>query len=112
MIDDFTDVNEGEKEVMKLWNLHQMKHCFVGDCQMSAACDRFVDEHGIEILQRNLYRNFLLHLNNLFDFGILSANVMLSTIRRLNNLRKQALIEKESDETKIMEVDKEEVESK
>lgn len=26
MIDEFTDVNEGEKELMKLWNLHVMKH--------------------------------------------------------------------------------------
>lgn len=25
MIDDFTDVNEGEKEVIKLWNLHVLK---------------------------------------------------------------------------------------
>ena len=29
MIDEFTDVNEGEKEVMKLWNLHGMKHGLV-----------------------------------------------------------------------------------
>ena len=26
MIDEFTDVNEGEKELMKMWNLHIMKH--------------------------------------------------------------------------------------
>lgn len=26
MIDEFTDVNDGEKELMKLWNLHVMKH--------------------------------------------------------------------------------------
>lgn len=26
MIDEFTDVNEGEKELMKMWNLHVMKH--------------------------------------------------------------------------------------
>jgi len=26
MIDEFTDVNEGEKEVMKMWNLHVMQH--------------------------------------------------------------------------------------
>lgn len=26
MIDEFTDVNAGEKEVMKMWNLHLMKH--------------------------------------------------------------------------------------
>uniref|UniRef100_A0A8C2BMN4 SUZ12 polycomb repressive complex 2 subunit a n=1 Tax=Cyprinus carpio TaxID=7962 RepID=A0A8C2BMN4_CYPCA len=28
-IDEFTDVNEGEKEVMKLWNLHVMKNGYV-----------------------------------------------------------------------------------
>lgn len=28
-IDEFMDVNEGEKEVMKLWNLHVMKHGYV-----------------------------------------------------------------------------------
>ena len=26
MIDEFTDVNDGEKELMKLWNLHMMKN--------------------------------------------------------------------------------------
>lgn len=26
MIDEFTDVNEGEKELMKMWNLHVMKY--------------------------------------------------------------------------------------
>ena len=26
MIDEFTDVNEGEKELMKMWNLHVLKH--------------------------------------------------------------------------------------
>lgn len=25
-IEEFSDVNEGEKEVMKMWNLHVMKH--------------------------------------------------------------------------------------
>ena len=26
MIDEFTDVNEGEKSLMKTWNLHVLKH--------------------------------------------------------------------------------------
>lgn len=26
MIDDFTDVNEGEKEIMKMWNIHTMRN--------------------------------------------------------------------------------------
>lgn len=29
MIDEFTDVNEGEKELMKMWNLHVMKYGYV-----------------------------------------------------------------------------------
>ena len=34
MIDDFTDVNSGEKDFMKMWNLHIQHYTFVGDCQM------------------------------------------------------------------------------
>uniref|UniRef100_A0A0A9Z6A9 Polycomb protein Suz12 n=1 Tax=Lygus hesperus TaxID=30085 RepID=A0A0A9Z6A9_LYGHE len=46
MIDEFTDVNEGEKELMKMWNLHVMKHGFVGDCQVPLACFMFLEEKG------------------------------------------------------------------
>ncbi|XP_074600841.1 polycomb protein Su(z)12 [Brevipalpus obovatus] len=87
MIDEFTDVNEGEKELMKIWNLHEMKHGFVGDCQIPRACNDFVDKHWRDILEKNLYMNFILHLTNLFDFGILSASSMRTIIRRLNSFR-------------------------
>ncbi|RWS30847.1 Polycomb protein Su-like protein [Leptotrombidium deliense] len=86
MIDEFTDVNEGEKEVMKLWNLHVMKYGFVGDCQIGVACNKFVDNNWREIQSRNLYNNFVTHLSNLYDFGLLSATIMRSTIRRYNQL--------------------------
>ena len=29
LIDEFTDVNDGEKQLMKLWNLHLMKNRLV-----------------------------------------------------------------------------------
>lgn len=29
MIDEFTDVNDGEKEIMKMWNLHVMREGYV-----------------------------------------------------------------------------------
>jgi len=32
MIDEFTDVNDGEKEIMKMWNLHVMKEGYVQIC--------------------------------------------------------------------------------
>ncbi|RZC35835.1 VEFS-Box domain containing protein [Asbolus verrucosus] len=49
MIDEFTDVNEGEKELMKMWNLHVMKYGFVGDCQIPLACQMFVQHKGKEL---------------------------------------------------------------
>ncbi|XP_055925307.1 polycomb protein SUZ12-like isoform X2 [Argiope bruennichi] len=90
MIDEFTDVNEGEKELMKMWNLHIMKHGFVGDCQIPLACSMFIEEHGKTILVQRLYRNFLLHLCNLFDYGLISASVVYHTMHQLNQIRDEA----------------------
>ncbi|KFM78883.1 Polycomb protein suz12, partial [Stegodyphus mimosarum] len=87
MIDEFTDVNEGEKELMKMWNLHIMKYGFVGDCQIPLACSMFIEEHGKNILSKRLYRNFLLHLCNLFDYGLISASVVYHTMHQLNQIR-------------------------
>lgn len=86
MIDDFTDVNDGEKELMKMWNLHVMKHGFVGDCQLPLACTMFLEMRGQELLRKNLYRNFVLHMCNLFDFGLISAVTVYTTIQRLQEL--------------------------
>ena len=41
MIDDFTDVNSGEKDFMKMWNLHIQHYTFVGDCQMPQVIEYF-----------------------------------------------------------------------
>ncbi|XP_072549959.1 polycomb protein suz12-A isoform X1 [Salminus brasiliensis] len=72
-IEEFTDVNEGEKEVMKLWNLHVMKHGFIADNQMNQACMLFVEKCGSIIIEKNLCRNFLLHLVSMHDFGLVST---------------------------------------
>ncbi|XP_049778791.1 polycomb protein suz12-B [Schistocerca cancellata] len=86
MIDEFTDVNEGEKELMKMWNLHVMKHGYVGDCQIPLACTMFLQAKGKELLQKNLYRNFVLHMCSLFDFGLVSPVTHYTTIQRLQEL--------------------------
>ncbi|ODM96089.1 Polycomb protein suz12-A [Orchesella cincta] len=90
MIDEFTDVNEGEKELMKLWNLHVMKYNYVGDCQIPLACKRFVEYHGKELIQKNLYRNLCLHLTNLFDFGLLTPHGVHTTIQLLHSQMKES----------------------
>lgn len=86
MIDEFTDVNEGEKELMKMWNLHVMKYGFVGDCQIPLACTMFVQHKGKELLLKNLYRNFVVHMCSLFDFGLVSAVCLYNTIQKLQDL--------------------------
>lgn len=89
MIDDFTDVNEGEKELMKMWNLHIMKHGYVGDCQIPLACQMFLETKGKELLMKNLYRNFVLHMSSLFDFGLISPVILYQTIQKLQEMMKE-----------------------
>lgn len=86
MIDEFTDVNEGEKELMKMWNLHVMKYNYVGDCQIPLACQMFLQMKGKELLEKNLYRNFVLHMSSLHDFGLLSPVALYQTIQMLNQM--------------------------
>lgn len=86
MIDEFTDVNEGEKELMKMWNLHVMKNNYVGDCQIPIACQKFLQMKGKELLEKNLYRNFILHMCSLHDFGLLSPVALYQTNQMLNQM--------------------------
>ncbi|XP_062581731.1 polycomb protein suz12-like [Saccostrea cucullata] len=86
MIDEFTDVNEGEKELMKLWNLHVMKYNFISDCQIPEACYSFVREHGVELIKKNLNKNFLVHMVNMFDFSLIRPDVVHKTMRLLDEV--------------------------
>lgn len=86
MIDEFTDVNEGEKELMKLWNLHVMKYNFIADCQIPEACYTFVNEHGEAMVKKNLAKNFLIHMVNLFDFSLIRPDVVHKTMRMLDEV--------------------------
>lgn len=92
MIDEFTDVNEGEKEILKLWNLHIMKNYkYKGDNMIPQACLDFVESEGPTILSKCLYKNFALHLANLYDFGLLGSRDMLECIRMLKKLKPPVL---------------------
>lgn len=97
MIDEFTDVNEGEKELMKMWNLHVMKNGYVGDCQVPLACEMFLDENGHEILKKNLYRNFILHICSLFDYSLVDSESVYKSIQKL-----QGILSKYTEGQKIM----------
>lgn len=88
MIDEFTDVNEGEKELLKMWNSHIMRNYkYKSDNMMRQACLDFVELQGSTILSKNISKNFALHLANLFDYGLISSGDILECLRMLNKLR-------------------------
>ncbi|PIK50278.1 putative polycomb protein suz12-A [Apostichopus japonicus] len=91
MIDEFTDVNEGEKEVMKMWNMHCMKQNYIADSQIPTCCMKFVAEKGREILSRGLYHNFLLHLVNLYDFSLLHPQLISQIMAQLDRVKEDMI---------------------
>lgn len=58
----------------------------MGDCQIPIACDTFLRAKGREILMKNLYRNFVLHMCSLFDFGLLSAVGVYTCLQKLQEI--------------------------
>ena len=83
-----------------MWNWHVMKHNFVGVSQMPLACEMFVTDRGDEIWAKNLYKNFLLHLTNLYDYDMLSAGQMNSIIQKLQIKRSTANQQNDTDKEK------------
>lgn len=88
-IEEFTDVNEGEKEVMKLWNLHVMKHGFIADNQMNHACMLFVEQMGQRIIEKNLCRNFMLHLVSMHDFNLINISTIDKAMMKLREMNQR-----------------------
>eukprot|EP01137_Pigoraptor_chileana_P026954 Opistho-2@8941 len=86
MMDEFTDVNEGEKEVMKMWNKHILDYGVIGDCQMPAVCDSFIERHGNELIARRLRNNFMLHIVNLAQYGLLKDDAVARIVLAFSKL--------------------------
>lgn len=80
-INDFTDVNNGEKEIMKLWNEHVLYFNYISDCQITEACLTFVKLRGAEIINKKLYGNFVIHMCCLFDFKLISPPDFYSVLQ-------------------------------
>ncbi|CAG0914010.1 unnamed protein product [Notodromas monacha] len=84
MIDDFTDVNEGEKSLMKAWNLHVLKHYFAGDCHMDLAVSMFLNDKIDWIISSNLSKNFCCLLQNMCLFGLIKMSTVLCAAHAVN----------------------------
>lgn len=110
MIDEFTDVNDGEKALMKLWNGHVMKiksvivkpnqidtntepFCFhspYADRHIPLICRDFVLKYRQIIKERNLAGNLALHLANISDFHLITPLNVLECMQIVHGMRQQS----------------------
>lgn len=72
MIDEITDVNPGEKCLMKMWNRYVLERRPIADSQLEALCADFLRRYHQELAAKRLRNNFALHLLNLSDHGALT----------------------------------------
>ena len=47
----------------------------------------FIKENWQEIVKRNIYMNFILHLNNLFDYQLLSSETLRNLIKLFHEMK-------------------------
>ena len=47
---------------------------YIADFQVIDACRSFIDKNSQKLKERNLERNFLLHLVNLHDFNLITSS--------------------------------------
>ena len=60
----------------------------MGDCQIALALQSFIEEKGRELVERNLYRNFVLHCCNLFEFGVVGPAPVFAAVTRMQQFMK------------------------
>lgn len=64
----------------------------MGQCQVPLACTMFIEQNWQEIVKRNIYMNFVLHLNNLFDYGLLTSSELRNLILHYHELKKKSQV--------------------
>lgn len=92
-MNEFADVNEGEKGIMRLWNLHLLHNNYVSDLQVFNACKVFITEQMKHLIELDLFNNFLLHLANLHDYGLLKPEEILELIEFTNETKLKKMAE-------------------
>ena len=79
-INDFDDVNRGEKDLMQLWNLHFLRSIYIADNRMCEACEEFIDANIRQLVEMKLIRNFFVHLRSLYDYRLLKVTQLTRLI--------------------------------
>ena len=78
LLDEFEDVSPKEKQFMKLWNRYIKCNHVIADKDMPMKCHLFTLEYRKQLMDGGMRLNFLLHLFNLWDSGVISSARILS----------------------------------
>ena len=54
---------------------------------VAGGCETFVDKYGKVIIKEGLIRNFLIHLNNLLEFQVISQTHIVAAMDKLTKLK-------------------------
>ncbi len=74
LINDFDDISDKEKKFMNLWNRFIKCHHVIADRDIPRKVETFILMNRDKLKGADLRMNLLLHLNNLWDFGLISSN--------------------------------------
>ena len=82
-IQEFIDVNRGEKQILLMWNDFMIRKSAAGFVHLPQLCKEFLHIHGGAIIQENLYRNCILHFTNLEHSGLIDCALHLELVNIL-----------------------------
>ena len=74
LINDFDDVSDKEKTFMNLWNRFIKCHHVIADRNIPRRVETFILMNRDKLIGADLRMNLLLHLSNLWDYGLISKN--------------------------------------
>ena len=74
LINDFNDVSDKEKKFMNLWNRFIKCHHVIADRDIPRKVETFILMNRDKLKDADMRLNLLLHLSNLWDFGLISSN--------------------------------------
>lgn len=74
-------LNESEIEFVNLWNSFIERQKYFGLQQLRMVCQKFIDSNIQNILQKNLYREFLIHLCVLHDQCQLTSSQYMQLVQ-------------------------------
>lgn len=69
--------------------MHVFALRFIADNQMNQACMVFVEKYGSIIAEKNLNRNFLLHLVSMHDFNLVSVVTIDKVMARVREFQRK-----------------------